>query len=82
MPARRQPIHAPSAPSEMAPQMPRPPSQIFSGVDRVAALAPVGAGRGDDVVEPAADDAEQHRPGGDVEGLARLARRAAPAGGR
>ena len=53
-------MQTPSAPSAMAPQMPRPPFQIFSGVDRVAALAPVRAGRGDDVVEPAADDAEEH----------------------
>ncbi len=29
MPRRRAPIHAPSAPSAMAPQMPRPPSQTL-----------------------------------------------------
>jgi hypothetical protein len=29
MPRRRQPIHAPTAPNAMAPQIPRPPSQIL-----------------------------------------------------
>ena len=42
------------------------------GVERVAARAPVRAGRGDDVVQPTADDAEQHRPGSDVERLTGL----------
>ena len=46
-------------------------------VERVAALAQVGLGRGDDVVDPAADDAERHGPGRDVEDLTRLVPRAA-----
>src|SRR3712207_7890534 len=40
------------------------------GPQRVAPLAEVGPGAADDVVEPAADDAEGHRPDGDVEDLA------------
>src|SRR6185437_10985338 len=39
------------------------------GPDRVAALTEVGLGRGDDVVQATADDAERHGPGRDVDGL-------------
>ena len=37
--------------------------------DGAAAAAEVGLGRGDDVVDPAAEDAERHRPRRDVDGL-------------
>ena len=63
---------APSAPRATAPQMPSPPSQTLSASTRVAALAPVGVGGRDDVVEPAADDAGDDGVCRDVEHLPRL----------
>ena len=56
--ARRAPKYAPSEPIATAPQMPSPPFQILKASTQVAARAEVGAGRGDDVINPAADDPE------------------------
>ena len=67
MPSCRAAIQAPTAPPATAPQMPRPPSQMSNAFERVAAGAEVFLGRGDDVVDPGADDAERDRPHRDVE---------------
>ena len=78
MPLRRQPIQAPSVPSAIAPQMPRPPSQILSASIGCLPAVEVQLGVGDHVVEPAADDAEHDRPAGDVPDVLGLAAALAP----
>ncbi len=53
MPLRRQPIQAPTPPSAIAPQTPRPPSQILNASIGLLAVLEVQLGIGDDVIEPA-----------------------------
>ena len=67
MPSWRQPSQAPTAPPATAPQMPRPPSQILNAASGSPPAPKYVLRRGDHVVDPGADDAERHRPDGDVE---------------
>ncbi len=56
---RRATSQPPRTPSATAPQMPRPPCQIFSASTRVAAGPEVELVVGDHVVQPGTDDAER-----------------------
>ena len=77
---RRSTSTPPRKPPAIAPQIPSPAAPDVERLDRMAARPEVRVRRGNDVIQPGADDAERHGDDSDVTGQAgRCSPRAKPA---